>query len=160
MYQANTNKIVRAKKNNVLQLNGCNILLMRTIKNCGRPCARTKVVYLPAVYYLEGFMPLSGLSLKHNRVNTLLVSIDCDKVDVGFFLQAVLVRVAADSLWASGSTNEDKRIARVHSNIIVIAILITSTLGSALTTVLGPVLLSQDSRIAPAGSTYILYFYS
>ncbi|KAJ2953554.1 hypothetical protein O0L34_g1156 [Tuta absoluta] len=64
-------------------------------------------------------------------------------------VEAVLVRVAADSLWKEGSTNEDARIAAQHSNIIVIAILITSTLGSAFTTILGPVLLSLDSRVAP-----------
>ncbi|KAI5641555.1 sodium/hydrogen exchanger family domain-containing protein [Phthorimaea operculella] len=64
-------------------------------------------------------------------------------------VEAVLVRVAADSLWKDSSTTEDARIAAQHSNIIVIAILITSTLGSALTTILGPILLSQDSRVAP-----------
>ncbi|XP_073941618.1 sodium/hydrogen exchanger 9B1-like isoform X2 [Choristoneura fumiferana] len=63
-------------------------------------------------------------------------------------VEAVLVRVAADSLWKD-SSNHDKQIAAQHSNIIVIAILVTSTLGSALTTFLGPVLLSQDSRVAP-----------
>ncbi|XP_049888044.1 sodium/hydrogen exchanger 9B2-like isoform X2 [Pectinophora gossypiella] len=64
-------------------------------------------------------------------------------------VEAVLVRVAADSLWTDGATSQDERIAAQHSNIIVIAILITSTLGSALTTILGPILLSQDSRVAP-----------
>ncbi|KAJ8726271.1 hypothetical protein PYW07_000969 [Mythimna separata] len=63
-------------------------------------------------------------------------------------VEAVLVRVAMDSLWAE-ATSKDRRIASQHSNIIVIAILITSTLGSALTAALGPVLLSQDSRVAP-----------
>lgn len=71
-----------------------------------------------------------------------------------YFLQAVLVRVAMDSLWEDASAT-DKRIAAQHANIIVIAVLITSTLGSVLTTVLGPVLLSQDSRVAPEGITYI-----
>lgn len=65
--------------------------------------------------------------------------------------QAVLVRVATDSLWTDGTTSQDKGIAAQHSNIIVIAILITSTLGSVLTTALGPILLSQDSRVAPEG---------
>ncbi|XP_053605523.1 sodium/hydrogen exchanger 9B2-like [Plodia interpunctella] len=62
-------------------------------------------------------------------------------------VEAVLVRVAADSLWQD-ATSSDKQIASQHSNIIVIAILITSTLGSALTTSLGPVLLSQ-SKVTP-----------
>lgn len=69
------------------------------------------------------------------------------------FFQAVLVRVAADSLWKDSSSH-DKQIAAQHSNIIVIAILVTSTLGSALTTFLGPILLSQDSRVAPEGIYY------
>ncbi|XP_026324152.1 sodium/hydrogen exchanger 9B2-like [Hyposmocoma kahamanoa] len=64
-------------------------------------------------------------------------------------VEAVLVRVATDSLWTDGATNQDERIAAQHSNIIVIAILITSTIGSTLTTILGPILLSQDSRVAP-----------
>ncbi|XP_026738116.1 sodium/hydrogen exchanger 9B1-like [Trichoplusia ni] len=63
-------------------------------------------------------------------------------------VETVLVRVAMDSLWEDASAT-DKRIAAQHANIIVIAVLITSTLGSVLTTVLGPVLLSQDSRVAP-----------
>ncbi|KAM3959029.1 sodium/hydrogen exchanger 9B2 [Aphomia sociella] len=63
-------------------------------------------------------------------------------------VEAVLVRVATDSL-SKDATNLDKRIATQHANIIVIAILITSTLGSALTIILGPVLLSQDSKVAP-----------
>ncbi|XP_063617754.1 sodium/hydrogen exchanger 9B2-like isoform X1 [Cydia splendana] len=63
-------------------------------------------------------------------------------------VEAVLVRVATDSLWEASSA-QDKKIAEQHSNIIVIAILITSTLGSGLTTLLGPILLSQDSRVAP-----------
>ncbi|XP_021189295.3 sodium/hydrogen exchanger 9B2 isoform X1 [Helicoverpa armigera] len=63
-------------------------------------------------------------------------------------VEAVLVRVAMDSLWVD-ATSKDRRIAAQHSNIIVIAILITSTLGSVLTTALGPVLLSHDSRVAP-----------
>lgn len=65
--------------------------------------------------------------------------------------QAVLVRVATDVLWKNGATKQDERIAAQHSNIIVIAILITSTMGSTLTTILGPILLSQDSRVAPEG---------
>lgn len=68
-----------------------------------------------------------------------------------FWFQAVLVRVAADSLW-SDATQQDKTIASQHSNIIVIAILITSTLGSGLTTMLGPLLLAEESRVGPAGS--------
>ncbi|XP_063529991.1 sodium/hydrogen exchanger 9B2-like [Cydia strobilella] len=63
-------------------------------------------------------------------------------------VEAVLVRVATDSLWEDSSA-QDKKIAEQHSNIIVIAILITSTLGSGLTTLLGPILLSQDARVAP-----------
>ncbi|KAL0894688.1 hypothetical protein ABMA27_013233 [Loxostege sticticalis] len=63
-------------------------------------------------------------------------------------VEAVLVRVAADSLWNTASPR-DKQVAAQHSNIIVIAIIITSTLGSALTTALGPVLLSSESRVAP-----------
>ncbi|XP_075992174.1 sodium/hydrogen exchanger 9B2-like isoform X2 [Anticarsia gemmatalis] len=63
-------------------------------------------------------------------------------------VEAVLVRVAMDSLWDDASS-KDRRIAAQHSNIIVIAILITSSLGSVLTTVLGPILLSQESRVAP-----------
>nr|XP_037866608.1 sodium/hydrogen exchanger 9B2 isoform X4 [Bombyx mori] len=66
----------------------------------------------------------------------------------GYFLDAVLVRVAADSI-LSDASEEDKRTAAQHANIIVIAILITSTAGSVLTTALGPILLSQDSRISP-----------
>lgn len=62
----------------------------------------------------------------------------------------MLVRVATDSLWVDASSH-DKRIATQHANIIVIAILITTTLGSALTTVLGPILLSQESRVGPEG---------
>ncbi|XP_013200419.2 sodium/hydrogen exchanger 9B1 [Amyelois transitella] len=62
-------------------------------------------------------------------------------------VEAVLVRVAMDSLW-SDATSFDKQIASQHSNIIVIAILITSTLGSSLTTFLGPILLSE-SKVAP-----------
>lgn len=63
----------------------------------------------------------------------------------------MLVRTATDSLWAEGSSAQDKWIAKQHSNIIVISILITTTLGSILTTTLGPILLSQDSRISPEG---------
>ncbi|XP_028176823.1 sodium/hydrogen exchanger 9B2-like [Ostrinia furnacalis] len=63
-------------------------------------------------------------------------------------VEAVLVRVATDSLWDTASPR-DKRVAAQHANIIVIAIIITSTLGSVLTTVLGPVLLSSESRVAP-----------
>ncbi|XP_063359084.1 sodium/hydrogen exchanger 9B2-like isoform X2 [Cydia amplana] len=63
-------------------------------------------------------------------------------------VEAVLVRVATDSLWEDSSA-QDKKIAEQHSNIIIIAILITSTLGSGLTTLLGPILLSKDSRVAP-----------
>lgn len=65
--------------------------------------------------------------------------------------KAVLVRVAADSI-LSDASEEDKRTAAQHANIIVIAILITSTAGSVLTTALGPILLSQDSRISPGGN--------
>lgn len=64
-------------------------------------------------------------------------------------VEAVLVRVATDSLWTEGVTPKDQWIAQQHSNIIVIAILITSTLGSTLTTVFGPILLSRDGRVAP-----------
>ncbi|CAB3231154.1 unnamed protein product [Arctia plantaginis] len=63
-------------------------------------------------------------------------------------VEAVLVRVAMDSLW-DDATAKDKKIATQHANIIVIAILLTTTLGSVLTTVLGPILLSQESRVAP-----------
>ncbi|XP_037297625.1 sodium/hydrogen exchanger 9B2 [Manduca sexta] len=63
-------------------------------------------------------------------------------------ISAVLVRTAMDSL-SEDATEQDKHVALQHSNIIVIAILITSTIGSVLTTVLGPVLLSQESRVAP-----------
>ncbi|KAG6446275.1 hypothetical protein O3G_MSEX004333 [Manduca sexta] len=63
-------------------------------------------------------------------------------------VEAVLVRTAMDSL-SEDATEQDKHVALQHSNIIVIAILITSTIGSVLTTVLGPVLLSQESRVAP-----------
>lgn len=63
-------------------------------------------------------------------------------------VEAVLVRSAADSLWLDAS-KQDKRIAAQHANIIVIAILITTTLGSVLTTALGPLLLSQESKIVP-----------
>ncbi|XP_052756898.1 sodium/hydrogen exchanger 9B2-like isoform X2 [Galleria mellonella] len=66
----------------------------------------------------------------------------------GYFLEAVLVRVAADSL-NKDAGSLDKSIATQHANIIVIAILTTSTLGSALTTILGPVLLSRDSKVTP-----------
>lgn len=65
------------------------------------------------------------------------------------------MRVAMDSLWVD-ATSKDRRIASQHSNIIVIAILITSTLGSALTSALGPVLLSHDSRVAPEGKVYFI----
>ena len=61
------------------------------------------------------------------------------------------MRVATDSLWAEGTTPKDQWIAQQHSNIIVIAILITSTLGSILTTALGPILLSRDGRVSPKG---------
>ncbi|XP_045458954.1 sodium/hydrogen exchanger 9B2-like [Melitaea cinxia] len=64
-------------------------------------------------------------------------------------VEAVLVRVATDSLWTEGTTPQDKFIATQHSNMIVIAILTTSTLGSVLTTVLGPVLLSNDAKVVP-----------
>ncbi|XP_072936431.1 sodium/hydrogen exchanger 9B2-like isoform X2 [Epargyreus clarus] len=64
-------------------------------------------------------------------------------------VEAVLVRVATDSLWADGITSQDVWIAKQHSNIIVIAILLTTTLGSVLTTVLGPILLSNESKVAP-----------
>ncbi|CAH0726631.1 unnamed protein product, partial [Brenthis ino] len=64
-------------------------------------------------------------------------------------VEAVLVRVATDSLWAEGATPKDEWIAKQHSNIIVIAILLTTTLGSVLTTVLGPILLSPDAKVAP-----------
>ncbi|KAG7311612.1 hypothetical protein JYU34_002660 [Plutella xylostella] len=67
-------------------------------------------------------------------------------------VEAVLVRVATDSLWTNGTTSEDIKAAKLHSNIIVIAILITSTLGSILTTVLGPILLSSDSKVSPANT--------
>ncbi|XP_047544758.1 sodium/hydrogen exchanger 9B2-like isoform X3 [Vanessa atalanta] len=67
----------------------------------------------------------------------------------GYFLEAVLVRVAADSLWTEGTTAQDRWIARHHANMIVIAILLTSTLGSILTTVLGPILLSNDAKVVP-----------
>ncbi|XP_052747244.1 sodium/hydrogen exchanger 9B2-like isoform X2 [Bicyclus anynana] len=65
-------------------------------------------------------------------------------------VEAVLVRVATDSLWAEGSTAQDKWIAKQHSNIIVIAIILTTLLGSLGTTTLGPILLSRDTRISPA----------
>ncbi|XP_045765238.1 uncharacterized protein LOC123867292 [Maniola jurtina] len=64
-------------------------------------------------------------------------------------VEAVLIRVATDSLWTEGFTAQDEWIAKQHSNIIVIAILMTSTLGSVLTTLLGPILLSRDTRISP-----------
>ncbi|XP_050360813.1 sodium/hydrogen exchanger 9B2-like isoform X3 [Nymphalis io] len=67
----------------------------------------------------------------------------------GYFLEAVLVRVATDSLWTEGTTAHDRWIAKQHANMIVIAILITSTLGSILTTVLGPILLSNDAKVVP-----------
>ncbi|XP_041970129.1 sodium/hydrogen exchanger 9B2-like isoform X2 [Aricia agestis] len=69
----------------------------------------------------------------------------------GYYLDAVLVRVAMDSLWTEGATLQDKNIAKQHSNIIVIAILLTSFLGTILTTLLGSTLLSQDSKVAPEG---------
>ncbi|RVE42720.1 hypothetical protein evm_012632 [Chilo suppressalis] len=59
-------------------------------------------------------------------------------------VEAVLVRVASDSLWQD-ATFRDKRIAAQHSNIIVIAIILTSSLGSVLTTITGPILLSSES---------------
>ncbi|XP_013181071.1 PREDICTED: sodium/hydrogen exchanger 9B1-like [Papilio xuthus] len=62
-------------------------------------------------------------------------------------VEAVLVRVATDSLWKDGATEQDKKIAKQHANIIIIAILIMTSLGSGLTTILGPVLLSQDFKI-------------
>ncbi|XP_068621414.1 sodium/hydrogen exchanger 9B2-like isoform X2 [Battus philenor] len=62
-------------------------------------------------------------------------------------VEAVLVRVATDSLWKEGASEQDKKIAKQHANIIVIAILLMTTLGSGLTTILGPVLLPQDSEI-------------
>ncbi|XP_050360787.1 sodium/hydrogen exchanger 9B2-like isoform X1 [Nymphalis io] len=64
-------------------------------------------------------------------------------------VEAVLVRVATDSLWTEGTTAHDRWIAKQHANMIVIAILITSTLGSILTTVLGPILLSNDAKVVP-----------
>ncbi|KAL4704066.1 hypothetical protein ACJJTC_001988 [Scirpophaga incertulas] len=63
-------------------------------------------------------------------------------------VEAVLVRVASDSI-GQEAKSQDKQIALQHSNIIVIAILITSTIGSALTTITGPLLLSADSSDAP-----------
>lgn len=63
-------------------------------------------------------------------------------------VEAVLVRVAMDSLWADAKV-EDKKIATQHANIIVIAIILTSFLGSILTTALGPLLLSRESSVAP-----------
>ncbi|GBP41253.1 hypothetical protein EVAR_30691_1 [Eumeta japonica] len=65
-------------------------------------------------------------------------------------IKAVLVRAAADSAPGAGG-GPDRRAAAVHANIIVMAILLTSTFGSLLTTALGPILLSQDSRVAPEG---------
>ncbi|CAH2066541.1 unnamed protein product, partial [Iphiclides podalirius] len=62
-------------------------------------------------------------------------------------VEAVLVRAATDSLWKDGTSEQDKKIAAQHANIIVIAILLMTTLGSGLTTILGPILLSQDSKI-------------
>ncbi|XP_050675578.1 sodium/hydrogen exchanger 9B2-like isoform X2 [Leptidea sinapis] len=59
-------------------------------------------------------------------------------------VEAVLVRVATDSLWQEGATDQDRKIAAQHSNIIVISILITSTIGSLLTTLTGPLLLSES----------------
>lgn len=67
------------------------------------------------------------------------------------------MRVATDSLWAEGATLKDQRIAQQHSNIIVIAILLTSTLGSILTTVLGPILLSRDGRVSPERKIYVIF---
>lgn len=63
-----------------------------------------------------------------------------------------------DSLW-DDATPKDRRIASQHANIIVIAILTTSTLGCALTRVLGPILLSQESRVAPEGNIYTKHMY-
>ncbi|CAK1603269.1 unnamed protein product [Parnassius mnemosyne] len=62
-------------------------------------------------------------------------------------VEAVLVRVATDSLWKEGVSVQDKKIATQQANIIVIAILFMTTLGSGLTTILGPILLSQESKI-------------
>ncbi|XP_032529751.2 sodium/hydrogen exchanger 9B2-like isoform X2 [Danaus plexippus] len=64
-------------------------------------------------------------------------------------VEAVLVRVAVDSLPSDSATAHDKWIATHHSKIIVIAIIFTSTLGSVLTTALGPILLSRDTKVAP-----------
>ncbi|CAG4968114.1 unnamed protein product [Colias eurytheme] len=64
-------------------------------------------------------------------------------------VEAVLVRVASDSLWREGTTDHDRKIATQHSNMIIIAILLTTTIGSILTTVMGPILLSPYSGVAP-----------
>lgn len=68
----------------------------------------------------------------------------------------MLVRAATDSLWTDGATDQDKKIASQHSNIIVIAIILTSTLGSILTNTLGPILLTQTSKVAPEGNKYLI----
>lgn len=61
-----------------------------------------------------------------------------------------------DSLPSDSATAHDKWIATHHSKIIVIAIIFTSTLGSVLTTALGPILLSRDTKVAPMGE-FLVY---
>ncbi|CAH4003573.1 sodium/hydrogen exchanger 9B2-like isoform X2 [Pieris brassicae] len=64
-------------------------------------------------------------------------------------VEACLVRVASDSLWKNGTTDKDRKIATQHSNMIIIAIIMTSTIGSILTRIMAPILLSPYPRISP-----------
>ncbi|XP_047515983.1 sodium/hydrogen exchanger 9B1-like isoform X1 [Pieris napi] len=64
-------------------------------------------------------------------------------------VEACLVRVASDSLWKNDTTDKDRKIAIQHSNMIIIAILITSTIGSILTRIMAPILLSSYPRVGP-----------
>ncbi|XP_045487643.1 sodium/hydrogen exchanger 9B2 isoform X2 [Pieris rapae] len=66
-------------------------------------------------------------------------------------VEACLVRVASDSLWKNGTTDKDRKIATQHSNIIIIAILMTSTIGTILTRILAPILLTPYPRVSPEG---------
>ncbi|CAK1549819.1 unnamed protein product [Leptosia nina] len=68
-------------------------------------------------------------------------------------VEACLVRVATDSIWKDAATDSDRKIATQHSNMIVIAIIITSTIGSILTKVMAPVLLAPYSGVGPEATS-------
>lgn len=108
-----------------------------------------KYVYIDEVPFSVFSFSITVCSNYHSQTGNSFVNL----------FQAVLVRVAADSLWREGASEQDKKIAEQHANIIVIAILLMTTLGSGLTTILGPILLSQDTKIRDSGWYFGTFIY-